>query len=104
MLDKINRSIALIGLTRRYFRARQVPTPCLYYINGVSRTVRGEQALSILIDIVVDDSYGLKRYKHIDSIVDVGANIGIFALHASTLFPMAKVLAYQPCTQSRLLL
>ena len=104
MLDKINRSMALIGLTRKYFRARQVPTPCLYYINGVSRTVRGEQALSMLIDIVVDDSYGLKRYKHIDSIVDVGANIGIFALHASTLFPKAKVLAYEPCTQSRLVM
>lgn len=97
MLDKLKRARAVFKLTGRFFRSRQVPQDCcLYNINGVNRTVYGRQALSMLIDIVINDSYGLKRFKYLDTIVDVGANIGIFALHASTLFPHAKIFACEP--------
>lgn len=105
MLDKINRSFQVIKLTRKYFRANQVPgDSCMYYINGVPRTIGGSHALSMLIDIVSNDAYGLKRFKVLDNIVDIGANIGIFSLLASTLFPKARILSYEPGYESRLFL
>lgn len=97
MLDKIRRVYTIAKLTRRYFRARQVPREsCVYNINGVTRTLYGQQALDMLLEIVIDEVYGLKRFKYLDTIVDVGANIGIFSLHAASLFPNAKIAAYEP--------
>ncbi|MEH2455796.1 FkbM family methyltransferase [Nostoc sp.] len=104
MLDRIERSFKIIKLTRKYFRAKQIPRGCTYNINGIIRTVEGEQALSMLLDVVINDSYGLKRFRYLDNIVDVGANIGTFSLHASTLFPKARILAFEPSIQSRLFL
>ncbi|MEH2361336.1 FkbM family methyltransferase [Nostoc sp.] len=104
MLNRIDRSLKILQLTRKYFRAKQVPRDCTYNINGIIRIVEGEQALSMLLDIVSNDSYGLKRFNSLDNIVDIGANIGIFDLHASTLFPKAKILAFEPSIQSRLFL
>lgn len=101
MIDKIRRAYAVMQLTRKYFRPQQVPEDCcLYYINGNPRTIYG-QALTMLIDIVLNDAYGLKRFKYLENIVDVGANIGIFSLYANTMFPKAKILAYEPCDRSR---
>ncbi|OUL30805.1 FkbM family methyltransferase [Nostoc sp. 106C] len=105
MLDRINRSFKILKLTKKYFRANQITQDdCIYSINGVKRKVYGEQALSMLLDIVSDDAYGLRRFNHLDNIVDIGANIGVFSLYASTLFPKAKVFAYEPAEQSRLIL
>ncbi|HBQ98136.1 MAG: FkbM family methyltransferase [Roseofilum sp. Belize BBD 4] len=99
MLGKISRSYAVMQLTRRYFRPSQVPETCNYYINGVQRTVSGQYALTMLMAIVLNDCYGLKRFKSIDNIVDIGANIGVFSVHAATLFPQTKIYAYEPCSQ-----
>lgn len=104
MLDRIYRSFAIFKLTRRYFRAKQILVPCNYYINGTCKRIDGEQSLSMIIDIVTNDAYGLKRFKSLNDIVDIGANIGIFSLHASSLFPTAKILAYEPCDKTRFLL
>lgn len=102
MLNKIQRSYAVMQLTRKYFRPSQIPKECcLYYINGIPKTVYGSHALTMLIGIVIDDNYGLKRFRYIDNIVDVGANIGIFSLHATTLFPNVRILAYEPGDRSR---
>lgn len=97
MLSKLFRAYAIARLTKRYFRACQIPREsCVYNINGVMRTVYGQQALAMLLEIVISDVYGLKRFKYLDNIIDVGANIGIFALHAATLFPAVKIAAYEP--------
>lgn len=105
MLNKIRRSYNILHLTRKYFRANQIPEECcVYNINGFYQAVYGKQALSMLIDIVINDAYGLKRFKYLDNIVDVGANIGVFSLHAATLFPNAKILAYEPFNTSKSLL
>lgn len=102
MLEKLGRAYGVMQLTRKYFRPSQVPEECcLYYINGTPKMVYGQYALAMLGEIVLNDCYGLKRFKFLDNIVDVGANIGIFSLHAATLFPNISILAYEPCDRSR---
>jgi len=100
MLDRIDRSLKIVKLTRKYFRAKQVPKDCNFNINGQLLRIQGDQVLSMILDIISNDTYGLKRFKVLDNIVDIGANIGIFSLHASTLFPNARVLAFEPSIKS----
>jgi FkbM family methyltransferase len=102
IFNRIHRGYEIWKLTKKYFRAKQIIPGCNYYINGKCQTIYGEQALSMVLDIVSHDSYGIKKFKHLDTIVDIGANIGIFSLHASTLFPQAKILAYEPCNIARI--
>ena len=102
MLDKIWRSYAVMQLTRKYFRPSQVPETCDYYLNGVMRTVSGQHALTMVMGIVLNDCYGLKRFRYIENIVDIGANIGIFSLNAAILFPNSKIYAYEPCQEALL--
>ncbi|MGB3296359.1 MAG: FkbM family methyltransferase, partial [Phormidesmis sp.] len=102
MLSRIQRSLSIRKLTKNYIRAKQVPQHgCTYYINKLSRVVEGDHALSMLLDISVNDTYGLKRFESLESIIDIGANIGIFSLHAASLFPKANILAYEPADQAR---
>ena len=100
MLDKIWRSYAVMQLTRKYFRPSQVPEACDYYLNGVMRTVSGQHALTMLMGIVLKDCYGLKRFRYLENIVDIGANIGIFSVNAAILFPDSEIYAYEPCQEA----
>lgn len=101
MLGKISRAYAVMRLTRRYFRPNQVPTDsCVYYIDGTPKTIYGQNALVMLIGIVLNDTYGLKRFKYLENIVDIGANIGVFSLYAALSFPQTKIFAYEPCILS----
>jgi FkbM family methyltransferase len=50
-----------------------------------------------VIDVWLDDDYGLANIKvPVRTIVDVGANIGLFALWARRAFPDAVIHAYEP--------
>ena len=57
MLDRINRSIKILNLTGKYFRANQVSDDCKFNFNGLLRTVKGDHVLSMMLDIVSNDSY-----------------------------------------------
>ncbi|GAA0761704.1 FkbM family methyltransferase [Erythromicrobium ramosum] len=47
--------------------------------------------------IFFDDCYGLRDLpKNLKTVVDVGANVGLFSLVARHHFPHAKVFAYEP--------
>lgn len=52
------------------------------------------------IDIFLDDCYGLLFFKqrilNIQTIIDIGANQGLFVLHARNIFPDASIAAYEP--------
>ena len=99
IIKRINHAYAVRKLTKRYFRSSQVPETCDYYINGAIGTISGQHALVMLMGIVLNDCYGLKRFKYLENIVDIGANIGIFSVHAATLFPNIKICAYEPCEE-----
>ena len=49
------------------------------------------------INIYLDDEYGLNELETAPvTIVDIGANIGLFSLRAGSFFPKAKIHAYEP--------
>jgi FkbM family methyltransferase len=48
------------------------------------------------IDILLDDCYGLDSMSEASTILDVGANVGLFSLAARIAFPKATIHAYEP--------
>jgi len=49
------------------------------------------------MNLVLDDEYGLRRLRsRPQTILDVGANIGLFSMMAGALYPDAKIHAYEP--------
>ena len=102
MFNRINRSLKILKLTRRNFRANQVTPDSIFYLNNIPLKVQGDSVLSMMIDIVSNDAYGLRSLRgKLSTIVDIGANVGVFSLHARTLFPNAKILAFEPSFKSR---
>ena len=53
--------------------------------------------LSDVINVILEDEYGLLELKKpIRTIVDIGANVGLFSIWARHCFPSAKILAFEP--------
>ncbi|MBD2310989.1 FkbM family methyltransferase [Desertifilum sp. FACHB-1129] len=96
MIHRIRTAYEVMRVTHKYFRASQVPDGGFYYLNGTPKRLYGQYALTMAIGISLHDCYGLKRFKYLENIVDIGANIGVFTLYASLLFPKAKIAAYEP--------
>lgn len=58
-------------------------------------------AAAVFINLVVDDEYGLLRLSPApQTIVDIGANIGMFSNWARDCFPQAVIHAYEPSAAS----
>lgn len=50
-----------------------------------------------VINLWLDDEYGLETISEpVSTILDVGANVGLFSLWATRIFPQAKIHAYEP--------
>lgn len=56
-------------------------------------------AKNVWDEVVVNDAYRIGAYapNAFDSILDIGANVGTFAIHAGRLFPGVPLLAIEPC-------
>ena len=86
-------------------KAQKSPLSCLtalFYIptrinlkNGVSVIVNCPLDLLILKEVVLDDEYQLLNLKEPKVIVDIGAGVGEFSIHAALRFPKAKVIAFE---------
>ncbi|MBX2800075.1 MAG: FkbM family methyltransferase, partial [Myxococcales bacterium] len=52
----------------------------------------------LLQEIILDDVYGIRGLDHgrVQYVLDVGANIGFFAVMARMLYPRAKIIAVEP--------
>jgi FkbM family methyltransferase len=48
------------------------------------------------VNVVLDDDYGLRGLQNIATVVDIGANIGLFSCFAREQFPGATIHAYEP--------
>ena len=57
-----------------------------------------EGVFNDFVSIFLDDVYGLDYFRNYDikNIVDVGANIGLFAMAAKIVFPYSEIHAYEP--------
>jgi FkbM family methyltransferase len=48
-----------------------------------------------------NDEFGLHLVKDIETVVDIGANVGVVAVRSRFQFPKARVLAFEPCAKAR---
>ena len=100
----------LIFLSKRFLTASLMMVPFFgtsrfllpksYYLNGRRLWVYAppEKGLAYdFINLFFDDEYGLKSLHYYPkTIVDIGANIGLFSQMAGVLFPEAKIHSYEP--------
>ena len=54
--------------------------------------------LTALVDVLLDDCYGLDRLAgaNVNRVLDIGGNVGFFALAARNAFPQATIHVYEP--------
>jgi hypothetical protein len=109
-MSKASLPTRLVLLARRRFQARSVGVhfagttrfrmPGSFHLNGrdLRITAPDEKGLAYdFMNLVLDDEYGLRRLRSRPrTILDVGANIGMFSMMAGALYPDAKIHAYEP--------
>lgn len=87
------------GIT--YGRAKTFKMPKCLVLNEeqVCLSLPTENGVTVaFLDIFLHDVYGLSllRNRAIKTVVDVGANVGLFSLAARSFFPKARIHAYEP--------
>jgi FkbM family methyltransferase len=104
MLKRILQSLLILKLTNfKYYRAKQLEKRRVKYsVAGYRVALQGNSILSMLKEIVLEDSYHLKVLKNPKNIMDIGANVGVFSIYASILYPKARILAFEPDKQNYL--
>ena len=57
-------------------------------------------SIKAFIDLLIDDCYGIQKLKTkgevIESILDIGANVGLFGLSARIAYPKSRIHCYEP--------
>jgi len=98
LLIKRSFTASMIGV--HFIGTRRFNMPQSYRLNGKSLHVSAPNEHGLVYDFInllLDDEYGLKSLKFSpQTIVDIGANIGLFSQMAGALFPKAKIHAYEP--------
>ncbi len=78
----------------------QFTLPKRFKYNSRACSIVGPQEKSlawVFRDLILDDEYGLtKLAKKPETVLDVGGNIGLFALWAGVNFPQATIHVYEP--------
>jgi FkbM family methyltransferase len=74
--------------------------PTSVILSGERRTLSfpDDQMLAFdVIDLWLDDEYGLSKIaRPIRTVLDIGANVGLFSLWARSHFPKARIHSYEP--------
>ena len=95
------RIIKIVKNWREFLQAKlsRTPIPKLYLRNGITLTSPAEVDLSFLFhEIWLEEIYDLDGYrlKEGDVVLDIGANIGVFAIYVATRQKDVSVFAYEP--------
>jgi FkbM family methyltransferase len=87
-----------------FVRAKSFAVPSTILINGkkLNLNLPKEQGQhTAFVEVMLDDCYGLGKITdraNITTILDIGANVGLFSLAARAFFPKSKIHAYEPNT------
>jgi FkbM family methyltransferase len=97
----VRRSFAAARLGFLFYGTSKSNFPTAVRLSGRRKILSAPQneggLLSDVINIWLDDEYGLGATESVPkSIIDVGANIGLFSLYARHRFPNATIHAYEP--------
>ena len=97
--SRLRRSVQILKLTRRSYRANQISDTekGTYFIRGKRIILHGPNHLPLALELVSEDCYGLRHFKSsVKTIIDLGANIGVFAVAARQTWPHARIVAVEP--------
>ncbi|HUR99727.1 MAG TPA: FkbM family methyltransferase [Pyrinomonadaceae bacterium] len=101
---RISDDLRIIAMARNWSeiltaKARQTPLGAIRLRNGVVLESPPQVDLNFLFhEIWIDEFYAPKGYEIIggDTVVDIGANIGVFATWAATKKPNVRVISFEP--------
>lgn len=102
MIRLWHRRSAARRLGTRFSRAATFTLPRTIRLNGrnVDIDVPDEPGqLTAFVELLLDDCYSLRslaRRARIETVIDIGANVGLFGLAARAAFPEATIHAYEP--------
>jgi FkbM family methyltransferase len=85
----------------KYFTGKNSGNHFLKLRNGLTLTVnKNEGDLTTLFEVFIRQDYKYNGTGGKLAILDIGGNIGYFALYISNLFPSAKIYSFEPGLQS----
>jgi FkbM family methyltransferase len=94
------RALAAQRLGLSFWGTSRFAPPRAAVLRGARRALSfpAENPLALdVIDLWLDDDYGLETItRPVETVIDVGANVGLFSLWAWRCFPDAKIHAYEP--------
>jgi FkbM family methyltransferase len=101
---RVREDIKIITLTKNWLeilaaKLANRPYLSIKFRNGVELDSPAEVSLNFLFhEIWIDEFYSPKGYeiKSGETVVDIGANIGVFAMYAATKAPNVLVRSYEP--------
>lgn len=91
----------------RFRTARNFVVPRCISVNDMSVKLDlpvEEGQVTAFVEILLDDCYELHQvslYSKINTVIDIGANVGIFCIAARKNFPAAQIHAYEPNAELR---
>lgn len=84
----------------RYTRRKNIaqPFPMKFLGTSIELTGLGAGSTAAYCEVYIDDFYDLRKLRReaLGTIVDVGANVGMFSCFAHLCFPQAQIYAYEP--------
>lgn len=88
-----------LGFRFRRVRGFEIPNSIRMFGKDVAICVPPQPTMQgCFLEVLMDDSYGLRylRHKNINSILDIGGNVGFFGLAAREVFSRATIHVYEP--------
>lgn len=100
LIQLFRRKKAAARLGIRFDRCSTFHLPEQMVINGRRHqlSLPNENGVKVaFIDLLLDDCYGCKRISEpVKTVLDIGANVGLFGITARLAFPDAVIHAYEP--------
>lgn len=102
----LKRRKAAAGFNVRFDRSASFRLPYAIRLAGQTRKLKlpDENGVKVaFIDLLLDDCYGCralkKRGEKIETVLDIGGNVGLFGIAARNAFPRATIHSYEPNRQ-----
>lgn len=105
MLKYVNRYLRAKRIGIKFFRIKNFLLPKQIKIKNEIKVLsipNNSTYTELFRDIILDDEYYLLKIKNkkIKTIIDIGANIGLFSVYSKILFPESQIHTYEPNTNN----
>lgn len=96
-LERIRRALRLLRTEHERRRLRRTPSGALVHVGGFEIRTNDGPNLAVLVgDVLRREVYRFHATRPDPLVLDCGANIGLSVLYAKTLYPGARIHAFEP--------